>query len=148
MNVLAPAVMLDAPAVLGRDLDVVDVLVLDTLAARSGATPVHLTDFAGDASAVLSVSMTAAWAAQNPEDAEQVLLGVLAPRLVAQLVVGYGEHWRPEAEAVVDLTLASRLEELGSLPVAMLAGSTGVDAREPAELLAAVVQHPQAAWLV
>lgn len=148
MNVLAPAVLLDAPSVLARNLDLVDVLVLNTLGALSGATPVDLADLAGDLSAVLSVSMTAAWADRNTAEAEEALLGALAPRLVTEIVADYGEHWRPEAEAVVDLTLASRLEELGSLPLAMMAGSTRVDEREPADLLAAVVQHPQAVWLV
>jgi hypothetical protein len=148
MNVLAPAALLDAPSVLGRVLDAVDVLVLNTLGELSGATPVSLCDFAGGASAVLSACMTAVWAGRNPDQAEQSLLGVLAPRLVTQLVEVCGEDWRPEAEAVVDLALVSRLEELASLPLALRTGSSGVDDREAADLLAPAVQHPQAAWLV
>lgn len=148
MNVLASAARRDAPAILGRDLDAVDVLALNALGELSGATPVRLRDFAGDASAVLSVAMTALWADGNPEQAEQVLLGALAPRLVPQLVEVCGELWRAEVEAVVDLALASRLEELASFPVALLAGGVGIDCREAAELLVPAVQHPQAVWLV
>jgi hypothetical protein len=148
MNVLAPAVLRDAPAVLGRDLDALDVLVLNALGEMSGATPVSLRDLAGDASAVLSVSMTALWADRNPEQAERALLGALAPRLVIQLVGICGDAWRAEAETVVDVALASRLEELASLPVAIRAGGIGVDGREAADLLAPAVQHPQAVWLV
>jgi hypothetical protein len=148
MNVLAPAVLLDAPALLGRGLDAVDVAVVNALGEPSGAAPVRLCDLAGDASAVLSVSITGVWAGRNPEQAEQVLLGGLAPRLVAELVVACGEAWRAEAEAVVDLVLVSRLEELASLPMAMRAGGIRVHADAIPDLLAPVVQHPQAVWLV
>jgi len=148
MYVLLPAGRLDAPAVLGRDLDAVDVLVLNTLGESSGATPVSLCDFAGDASAVLSVAITAVWAQRNAEQAEQALLGGLAPLLVTQLIELCGDAWRAEAETVVDLVLASRLEELASLPVAIRAGGIGVDRRAAADLLAPVAQHPQAVWLV
>jgi hypothetical protein len=146
-TVLAPGFSLDAPAVIARDLDAVDMLVLDALGNRSGATPVNLRDFDGDASAVLFVSMTAVWAGRNPEQAEQALLGTIAPRLVTQLVEVCGDAWRAEAEAVVDLVLASRLEELPSLPVA-IRGGIGVDPREVVDLLAPAVQHPQTVWLV
>jgi hypothetical protein len=148
MNGEVPAVLLDAPAILDRDLDAVDVLVLNALSALSGATPVRLCDLAGGASAVLSAAMTALWAHRNPEQAEQALLGALAPRLVTQLVEVCGDTWRAEAESVVDLALASRLEELASLPVAMGAGGIGIDLHEAAEVLAPAVQHPQAIWLV
>ena len=148
MNVLAPAVMLDAPAVLGRDLDAVDVLVVNALGETSGGTPVSLGNLLGEPSAVLSVSMTALWASRNPDVAEQVLLGFLAPRLVTQLVEVCGEAWRAEAETVVDLVLATRLEELSGLPLAMCAGGVRLDGRDAAELLAPAVQHPQAVWLV
>jgi hypothetical protein len=139
---------LDAPATLGRDLDAVDVLVLNALGDFRGATSVRLRDLAGDAAAVLSASMTAAWAGRNPERAEQALLGVLAPRLVARLVESCGEDWRAEAEAVVDLVLASRLEELKLLAVAMRTGGIGVDRSDAIDLFAAAVQHPQVVWLV
>jgi hypothetical protein len=148
MNVRAPAVLLDAPAILCRDLDAVDVLILNALGELSGATPVRLCDVTGGASAMLSAAMTALWADRNPEHAEQVLLGALAPRLVTQLVEVCGDAWRAEAESVVDLALASRLEELALLPVAMCAGGIGVDRHEAVEVLAPAVQHPQAAWLV
>jgi hypothetical protein len=148
MHVLAPAVLLDAPPVLDRPLDAVDVLVLNTLAEESGARPVTLRALTGDAPAVLSVSMTAAWAIRNPEEAEQVLLGELAPCLVTRLVGACGEAWLPEAEVVVDLALTLRLEELASLPVAVLAGRTGVDGRDVTDLLAPAVHHPQTVWLV
>ena len=148
MNVPARAALLDAAAILGRDLDAVDVLVLNALGELSGAAPVSLPDLTGDPSAVLSAAMTALWADRNPEQAEQALLGALAPRLVAQLVEICGDAWRAEAESVVDLALASRLDELASLPVAMRAGGTGVDYHEAAEVLAPAVQHPQAVWLV
>jgi len=148
MYVLVPAGRLDAPAVLGRDLDAVDVLVLDTLGRSSGAPPVSLDDLAGDASAALSAAITAVWAQRNPEQAERALLGGLAPLLVARLVDVCGDAWRAEAETVVDLVLASRLEELASLPLAIRAGGIGVDRRAAADLLAPAVQHPQAVWLV
>jgi hypothetical protein len=148
MYVPVPAGRLDAPAVLGRDLDAVDVLVLNTLGRSSGVAPVSLYDFAGNASAVLSVAMTAVWAQRNPEQAERALLGGLAPRLVARLVEVCGDAWRAEAETVVDLVLVSRLEELASLPLAIRAGGIGVDRRTAADLLAPAVQHPQAVWLV
>ena len=148
MNVLAPAVLLDAPALLGRGLDAVDVAVVNALGERCGTAPVRLRDLAGNASAVLSVSITAVGADQNSEEAEQVLLGTLAPRLVADLVAACGEAWRAEAETVVDLVLASRLEELASLPMAMRAGCLRVDSDAIEDLLAPVVQHPQAVWLV
>ena len=148
MNVPARAVLLDAPALLGRDLDAVDVLVLNTLGELSGAAPVSLHDLTADATAVLSAAMTALWADRNPAQAEQTLLGALAPRLVAQLVEVCGDAWRAEAESVVDLALASRLDELVLLPVAMRAGGIGVDCRDAAEVLAPAVQHPQAVWLV
>ena len=148
MNVLAPAVHLDAPALLGRGLDAVDVAVVNALGEHCGAAPVRLCDLTGDALAVLSVSITAAWADQNIEQAEQVLLGTLAPLLVAQLVDACGDAWRAEAETVVDLVLACRLEELASLPVAMRAGGIGVDSAALVDLLAPVVQHPQTVWLV
>jgi hypothetical protein len=148
MNLLAPAVLRDAPALLARDLDAVDEAVVNVLGGRCGAAAVSLRDLAGDASAVLSVSIIAVWAGRNPEQAEEALLGALAPRLVSQVVAVCGDAWRAEAEAVVDLVLASRLEELGSLPMAMRAGSMGVDLHEATDLLAPVVQHPQAVWLV
>ena len=148
MDVLTPVVLLDAPAVLGRDLDAVDVLVLNALGEHCGAMSVTLADLAGEPSALLSVSMTALWASRNPERAEQALLGALAPRLVSELVEVCGDAWRAEAEAVVDLALAARLEELAWLPLALRAGGVGADRREPADLLAPAVQHPQTAWLV
>jgi hypothetical protein len=148
MYVLVPAGRLDAPAVLGRDLDAVDVLVLNTLGRSSSAAPVSLYDFVGNASAALSAALTLVWAQRNPDQAERALLGGLAPQLVAQLVEVCGDAWRAEAETVVDLVLASRLEELASLPLAVGAGGIGVDRRAAAELLAPAVQHPQAVWLV
>ncbi len=148
MTVPPPAVMLDAPVVLDRDLDAVDVLVLNTLGEFSGAPAVSLRDLVGVPSAVLSASITAAWAGQNPEQAEQALLGAPAARLVRLLVHACGDAWHAEAEAVVDLALASRLEDLPALPVAIRVGGVGVDRRAAADLLAPVVQHPQAAWLV
>ncbi len=148
MNVPAPPVMLDTPAVLGRDLDAVDVLVLNALGELSGAPSVSLGDLAGDPSALLSVSITAAWAGRNPEQAEEALLGALAARLVRQLMHVCGDAWHAEAEAVVDLALASRLEEMPSLPIAIRAGGVGVDRREAADLLAPAVQHPHTVWLV
>ena len=87
-------------------------------------------------------------APENAVKAEQALLGVLAPRLVARLVETCGEGWRAEAETVVDLVLASRLEELASLAVAMRAGGVGVDRSDAIDLFAATVQNPQAVWLV
>src|SRR5262245_53511808 len=143
MNVLAPGVLLDAPAVLGRDLDAVDVAVVNALGERCGAAPVSLCDLAGQACAVLSVSITAVWASRNPELAEQVLLGSAAPGLVTRLVEVCGEDWCAEAEVVVDLVLVSRLEELAALPLAMRSGGHRVDHRDAAHLLAPVVQDPQ-----
>jgi hypothetical protein len=148
MNVLTHAVLLDAPALLGRHLDAVDVAVLNALGEHCGTAPVRLCDLAGNASVLLSVSITAVWADRNPEQAEKALLGGLAPQLVNQLVEVCGDAWRAEAEAVVDLVLAWRLEELASLPLAIRAGGNGVDSRAAADMLAPVVQHPQAVWLV
>jgi hypothetical protein len=148
MNVLAPAVLLDTPVVLGRDLDAMDVLVLNALGEFSGAPPVSMSDLAGAPAALLSMSITAAWAGRNPERAERALLGALAARLVRQLVHVCGDAWHAEAEAVVDLALAARLDELPSLPMAVRAGGVGVDRREAADLLAPAVQHPQTVWLV
>jgi len=145
---LTPAARLDAPAALGRDLDTVDVLVLNALGELSGATAVRPSDLHGEPAAMLAASMTAAWAGRNPERAEQTLLAGLAPRLVARLVETCGEDWRAEAETVVDLVLVSRLEELASLAVAMRAGGVGVDRSDAIELFAATVQNPQAVWLV
>lgn len=145
---LTHAARLDAPATLGRDLDAVDVLVLNALGELSGAAAIRLRDLDGDPVAMLSASMTAGWAGRNAEQAEQALLGVLAPRLVARLVQTCGEDWRAEAETVVDLVLASRLEELPSLALAMRAGGVGVDRSDAIDLFAATVQNPQAVWLV
>jgi hypothetical protein len=148
MNLLAPAVLRDAPALLGRELDAVDTAIVNALGEHCGAAPVRLGDLAGSATAVLSASIVAVWAERNTEQAEEALLGHLAPLLVSQVLEVCGDAWRAEAEAVVDLVLASRLEELGSLPMAMRAGSMGVDSHDVADLLAPVVQHPQAVWLV
>lgn len=148
MNVLAPAVLLDAPVVFGRGLDAMDVLVVNALGGLRGAARLNASEFSGDASAALSVSMTAVWARRHPEQAEEALLGDLAPHLVEDLVADCGEAWRAEAEAVVDLALASRLDELALLPVAMCAGGVAVDGRGVTALLAPAVWHPQAVWLV
>ena len=134
---------------LGREVDVLDVALLETiLRDATGSTAGLSAVSAGSVLARVSLSGPARQLvahvvlAGDPLTAE-TWLRALAPTLVAEVLAVVGEDWRAEAEIGVELVAAGRLDDLSALVRSVARGPALVDTLTGiGDLLAPTVLSP------